>query len=162
MTYLNDLKTLKTVALAGIAGGMAEMLWIISYSSATATDGAVVARQVTASIWHAAGEWALAPALGIAIHLVLSIALAAIAIPLLSRIAQRSGAGLVLVSAVFVLALVWAVNFFFILPLLNPAFVKLMPYSVTLVSKLLFGITMGFVFCSVTPERVRFFSVRRT
>ena len=37
------------------------------------------------------------------------------------------------------LAAVWAINFFVILPVLSPAFVHLVPYSVSLMSKLLFG-----------------------
>lgn len=47
--------------------------------------------------------------------------------------------------AVVTLVLVWATNFLVILPVLDPAFVTLLPYGVTLFSKLLFGITMGWV-----------------
>ena len=36
-------------------------------------------------------------------------------------------------------------NFFLVLPELNPAFVTLLPYGVTLFSKVLFGITLGWV-----------------
>jgi hypothetical protein len=38
------------------------------------------------------------------------------------------------------------INFFLILPVVNPDFVTLMPYAVTLASKLGFGIAMGWVF----------------
>lgn len=48
-------------------------------------------------------------------------------------------------SAMLMLAMVWKVNFFIILPLVNPAFASLMPYGVTLASKLLFGMTLGLV-----------------
>ena len=83
----------------------------------------------------------------------MSITLAAIAAPVLLRIAARhSNSGFVIGGAVFLLALVWAVNFFIILPWLNPAFVTLMPYSVSLASKLLFGVTLGVVLCSL-PRR---------
>jgi hypothetical protein len=44
------------------------------------------------------------------------------------------------------LATVWAVNFLVALPYLNPGFVNLLPYSVTLVSKLLFGVSAAMVF----------------
>jgi hypothetical protein len=38
------------------------------------------------------------------------------------------------------LACVWAVNFFVALPLISPEFVSLVPYPVSLISKLLFGL----------------------
>ncbi|HLD13557.1 MAG TPA: hypothetical protein VJB18_02450 [Burkholderiales bacterium] len=41
------------------------------------------------------------------------------------------------------LAAVWAVNFLVILPVVHPAFVYLLPYPVTLLSKLFFGLAMG-------------------
>ena len=58
---------------------------------------------------------------------------------------QRSGiAGNVLASCA-VLSAVWVFNFFVLLPVLNPGFAGLMPYGVTLASKLLFGVAMGWV-----------------
>ncbi len=54
--------------MAGMAGGMAEILWVTAYCIANSMNCAVVARQVTASVWPAAAEWAFAPALGIFIH----------------------------------------------------------------------------------------------
>lgn len=41
------------------------------------------------------------------------------------------------------LALVWLTNFFLVLLVRDPVFVKPMPYGATLFSKVLFGITMG-------------------
>jgi hypothetical protein len=38
------------------------------------------------------------------------------------------------------LAGVWAVNFFMVLPIVSPAFVHIVPYAVSLTSKLLFGV----------------------
>ena len=38
------------------------------------------------------------------------------------------------------LATVWAINFFIVLPVISAPFVHLVPYSVSLMSKLLFGI----------------------
>jgi hypothetical protein len=38
------------------------------------------------------------------------------------------------------LAAVWAINFLIILPLIDPHFVQIVPYSVSLISKLLFGV----------------------
>jgi hypothetical protein len=43
------------------------------------------------------------------------------------------------------LAGVWATNFFVVLPIVSPAFVHIVPYAVSLTSKLLFGAAMAAV-----------------
>jgi len=58
-------------------------------------------------------------------------------------LARRLRPELTIVSATAALALVWAVNFFLVLPHVNPAFTMLMPYPVTFISKLLFGLAAG-------------------
>ena len=45
--------------------------------------------------------------------------------------------------ALLALGLIWAVNFFVLLPAINPLFVELMPHGVTLLSKLLFAVAMA-------------------
>jgi hypothetical protein len=133
------------ILLAGLAGGAAEVLWIALYSSATGTSGIAVARQVTASVWPAAAEWAIAPALGVALHMALSLGLAAALVPLLLRWGTpRTGHVAFQTSALaaLALALVWVVNFLLVLPVLNPQFVTLMPYGATFLSKLLFAAAM--------------------
>lgn len=132
------------VLLAGLAGGVAEILWVALYSVLAPASGGEIARQVAASLWPSLASGAFAVSAGIAIHLVLSLALgaffaAAVWIPC----ARRRGSAVTLACAVVVLASVWVVNFFIVLPTLNPAFVMLMPYWATLLSKLLFGIAMA-------------------
>ena len=72
----------------------------------------------------------------------LSIALASVFVRALSR---RLGAATIFLAALAALAAVWAFNFLLLLPLINPAFVSLLPHPVTLVSKLLFGVAMASV-----------------
>ena len=43
------------------------------------------------------------------------------------------------------LAGVWAINFFVVLPIVSPAFVHVVPYAVSLTSKLLFGVAAAAV-----------------
>lgn len=43
------------------------------------------------------------------------------------------------------LAGVWATNFFVIVPIISPAFIHLVPYAVSLTSKLLFGLAAAAV-----------------
>ena len=49
----------------------------------------------------------------------------------------------IVTSAAVTLALVWLMNFFVVLPALNPAFTELLPYPLTFASKLLFAIAMA-------------------
>jgi hypothetical protein len=142
--------------LAGLSGGAAEVAWVSLYSNATDTGGMIVAQQVAASVVPAAAALPSAPLLGIAIHMLLSAVLGlAFAATIWRLAAPRLGTAAFLATAAFSLALVWAFNFFVVLPALNPGFVTLMPYGVTLASKLLFGIAMGWVLLSASPRRIR-------
>lgn len=133
-----------TLLLAGLAGGVAEILWVALYGFFAQASGSEIARQVAASLWPSLASGALAVPTGVAIHLALSLALGAIfAAAIWLPFARQRGGVVTLASAVAALAGVWAMNFFIVLPALNPAFVTLMPYGVTLFSKLLFGIAMA-------------------
>ena len=132
------------IFLAGLCGGMAEIVWVAIYSAMTPTSGMEVARQISVSVFPAMVDSSAAASVGIAVHLLLSLLLAgvftlAVWLPF-SRKLRFVPAMLVAVAA---LSGVWAINFFVILPVLNPAFVVLMPYAATLFSKVLFGIAMG-------------------
>lgn len=143
-TLTFDIGIAKVAALGGFAGGVAEMIWVAFYGGLTRINPDAVARGITESLFPAATESSFGPSIGIAIHLLLSIVLAAaFAWALWRPVLLRFGAGATLGSAVLVLAGVWAVNFFAVLPILSPAFVTLLPYDASLVSKLLFGLVMG-------------------
>ena len=130
--------------LAGLAGGFAEILWIALYSSFTSVSGVEVARQVTATLFPSLAALPAAPAIGIAIHLALSAALAVVFVSVVWIPFANSMAGSASVSiAVTALIAVWGINFFVILPIVNPSFVALMPYGVTFISKALFGAAMA-------------------
>lgn len=134
-------------ALAGIAGGAAEMGWISLYGTATGIPLGPIARGIAGSVGPAmaASPWAVE--IGILIHLGLAIALGislALAVPFtLRRLDVRRSE---LPATILILAAVWAVNFLLVLPLINPAFVHLLPYAVTLFSKLLFGFAAAVTF----------------
>lgn len=135
------------IMLAGMAGGLAEMVWIGVYSTVTHTAGADILRQITATLFPAWTHPALAPVLGVGIHLALSLVLAFLCYEMcIKPVARRYGSAAILLGSMMVLAMVWAINFLVILPVINPAFVTLLPFLVTLVSKMLFGIAMGAVF----------------
>jgi len=141
------------ILLAGLAGGIAEVLWVLAYSALTPLSTSEVAREVAASVVPQLAASAAAPALGLAIHLALSIALAYAFVGAAARLCPgtRSGAQTVAI-AVFALAGVWALNFLVLLPLFSPRFATLLPYAATLVSKLLFGAAMGSVLAASSPR----------
>ena len=91
----------------------------------------------------AASAWA--PALGILIHLGLAVLLGIGLAIAVRQVARRWAERSEFSVAVLTLVLVWAANFFLVLPYLNPEFVQLLPYSVTLLSKLLFALAAAAV-----------------
>ena len=134
----------RLILLAGLAGGIVEVIWIGLYSAMTSAESAEVARQVTVTLLPGASGWSWAPMLGIAIHLLLSLMLAAVYVLVIWQpLARRYGAAGTLAGAVGLVLSVWAINFLIVLPYLNAKFVGLLPYAVTLVSKTLFGVAMA-------------------
>jgi len=135
--------------LAGLAGGVAEVAWISIYAAATGSDAAAVARAVTDTV----GFGTSSPAAGgIAIHMAIA-ALLGIAV----AFALRPLRGVTLYAAMTsVLALVWTVNFLIVLPVINPAFVEIVPMGVSLVSKLLFGLAAAWSLQMAQADETRF------
>lgn len=132
--------------LAGLAGGVAEMIWIAGYCAVTPLQGSEVLRQISLSAGLDFGSGLLAPICGIAIHLGLSVLLGLVfALSVWRLPVLRSSVVGSLLASCAVLCVIWAVNFLVVLPSLNPGFVHLMPYGVGLVSKLLFGVAMGWI-----------------
>jgi hypothetical protein len=127
------------VLLAGAAGGLAEILWVMIYSAFTPVSAAVVAREVTASFFPALAAGSYGMWFGIGIHMALALLL---------------GYAFAYLVWALTLAAVWTVNFFVVLPSLNPAFITLMPYSVTFASKMLFAVAMGGILAGVSGREM--------
>lgn len=143
----------RIVLRAGIAGGMMEVLWVSLYSSFSTVSAAEIARQVTASLFPFATDSSIAPVLGLVLHLLLSLVLALLFISIvLKPIFARYGKPGIMISSLITLVLVWKINFFIVLPLLNSSFISLMPLFVTLISKLLFGAVMGWTLIKTYPS----------
>jgi hypothetical protein len=83
----------------------------------------------------------ISPALsGVGVHMALA-ASRGVAVAIALRSAAHDLRGIKLYGAVTAgLVAVWAVNFFVVLPVINPQFVDLVPYTVSFVSKVLFGV----------------------
>jgi hypothetical protein len=133
--------------IAGAAGGIAEIIWIFVYASATGTDAASVARGVTTATGVNLLLQGSSGAFGVAIHMMLAVILGTALAFAWTALSQRwpTRADPYVVTPV-ALAAVWAINFLVILPLIDPNFVHIVPYSVSLVSKLLFGVAAAATF----------------
>lgn len=132
--------------LAGLAGGAAEIAWILLYSGLGNVDTIEVARGVTLTFSSAAAASSMGVILGVVIHMLIAVLLG-IAIAVLSRKIIPLSRSALLEPCFVVAGLVgvWALNFHVVLPLINPEFVHLLPLEVSLASKVFFGIAAAFV-----------------
>jgi hypothetical protein len=145
---------LRNGMIAGAAGGLAEVAWVSLYAVLTGANAASVAHGVTTAV----GATALLPdnaaMLRIAIHMAIAVALGialAAAWQTMSKVSATSPYGFVLAALIGV----WAMNFFVVLPVVSPDFIQLVPYAVSFVSKLLFGIAAAEVLRRTAMETAR-------
>jgi hypothetical protein len=134
----------KAGILAGLAGGAIEIGVVGVYAAFTEASAGAVARGVTETLFSQGGAWALAAPLGIAIHMVIAVALGVALAAVLQPLFRRSSA-LGSAAVVAVLIGIWSMNFLVVLPQINPAFVTLVPYVVSFASKTLFGVATASV-----------------
>ncbi len=145
----NKCSWLLSTITAGVAGGLAEVIWILIYYFDSPASALEVARQISVTIFPATVEAYYAPILGIIIHLLLSLFLAFVfAYTALLLLFKRYGKKGIYLGSLITLAVVWKINFFVVLPLINPSFISMMPFYATLFSKLLFGTAMAWVMSS--------------
>lgn len=132
--------------LAGLAGGVTEIVWVSVYSVLTPISSVEVARQIAATVLPALSDSAYGSTMGVVIHLLLSVILAVFFVLIVLRpVLRQFDSWNITLLSLAALTLVWAVNFLIILPVINPGFITIMPGVVTLISKLLFGFTMGVI-----------------
>ena len=126
---------------AGVVGGAAEAVWISAVAVVSGISALDVARGISSSVGMANLSSSQEIVVGIAIHMMLAAALGiavALACHLLASDVMRARWLYLIVPAALVG--VWVVNFTILLPLINPEFVNLVPYPISFISKLLFGI----------------------
>ena len=141
----------RTIVLAGIAGGTVEIIWGMLYCFGSTLQASLVSEEVARSFLPGMAGLAAVIA-GVAIHYVLALLIAGIAgIAYLRIFAGDIDEPATFATSITALVFVWALNFFVILPVVNPVFVTLMPFTVTLISKVGFGIAMGWVFATDVP-----------
>jgi hypothetical protein len=127
---------LRTGLIIGLAGGLAEIVVIWLYSVLTGGDSIMIARHVASAI----GLDGAPAAIGVVVHMglamILGIALSA-GLQIFDRPTRNGALFSFMVGS---LAVVWVINYFVVLPAVSPSFVHLLPYAITLASKLAFGL----------------------
>lgn len=131
---------------AGLAGGLAEIGWIGLFDLAGGVSSRAVASEIARTLGLEGIAGLSAVAMGVLIHMLaaalLGIALAGVLRLPRTRIASPSVEAL---AAVGFLAAVWGFNFHLLGPAVAPGFVALLPDSISLASKLLFGLSIAAV-----------------
>jgi hypothetical protein len=144
-------ETVRQGILVGIAGGVAEIAWIALYGAASGHDTAAVARAISttiASVLPDGSPIAGTIGFGIAFHMIAAVGLGLALTFVWCAVTVRGAAAVNEYTFMAgALTIVWAFNFFVVLPQIGPllpdvqrAFVDIVPYSASLTSKLLFGL----------------------
>jgi len=134
----HPLAWLTTGALIGLAGGLAEVLVIGAYSSVAGIDASGIAKAIATAVRIDQGS----AATGLAVHMALSalLGMALLAVARGSGLLRAGTALYIYAMSILALSAIWILNFFVVLPILSPGFVHLLPYAVTLASKLMFAV----------------------
>ena len=144
-----DRSVLSAGLLIGLAGGSVEILVVWLYSALTGGDAAMVARHVASAV----GLDGASAVAGLAVHMGLAVALGIVLSAMVQSLAALSDRA-IWSFMTGSLAAVWAINFFIVLPVVSPGFVHLLPYSITLASKLAFGSVGAAVLQLLRPVHV--------
>ena len=140
-----------TIVLAGIAGGTVEIIWVLLYCLGSPLQASLVAEEIARSFLPGTAGMTAVIA-GVVVHYILSLLIAGVAaIAYLRVFAGDFDESTIFATSISALAIIWASNFFVVLPVVNPVFVTLMPLTVTLISKIGFGVAMGWVFATAAP-----------
>ena len=138
----------RTVILAGVAGGTVEIVWVMMYCFGSPLSASLVGEEVARSFLPQM-TGIMAVVTGVFIHYVLAFLIAAAAVLAYRRVFEGDiDEPAVFATSIAALVVIWATNFFVVLPIVNPVFVTLMPYTVTLISKIGFGIAMSWIFAA--------------
>jgi hypothetical protein len=136
----------RTGAMAGLAGGTAEVMWVALYGMMSPTSSAAIARGIAATFSPELAANPMGVMAGVAIHMVIALLLGiAIVLAIRSLIPAERQTYLEPLMIVGLLVGIWAFNFLVLLPRINPDFITLIPYGASFASKVWFGIAAASV-----------------
>lgn len=138
-------KVLAAGGAAGLAGGLAEVVFMGGYSSVAGINPAEILRLITFTLFDTSvafgpdGLWA-----GLLIHFTLSLFIG-VSFSLFARLALKGPftQAKALAWSSIALTAIWAFNFFVLLPVYNADFVQFVGVSPAFFSKLSFGVVMA-------------------
>lgn len=133
---------LQAGAACGIAGGLAEVMFMAAYNLIAGTSGRTTLSLITLTFFdHEIAFGPLGAFGGLLIHFALSIIVGIFFSIFMFN--DKIPFSRVFASGIALLIAIWTFNFFLLLPKINPEFVEMVPVNVALFSKLLFGVSMG-------------------
>lgn len=152
--FMHPTDTVRQGIIAGMAGGLAEIAWIASYGTLTNRDTTQVAQTISAVVapmFPGTVSISAPVAFGITIHMIAAVLLGVALVFIWQWLSDRYRRAIDVYGFMLgALVAVWAVNFFVVLPVISPffmdlnrSFVDLIPYPVSLGSKLLFGLAVA-------------------
>lgn len=150
----NAASNLALGAIAGLAGGAAEILWISIAHIFGGTSPVLVARAITAAFDRSSAAAPAAAMLGTSIHLLLSALLGGLMYSAWAGLlkSQRMSLSIMPVS-IAILMTVWMMNFYLVLPVLDPDFIIKVPLWTGMISKLSFAVAFSWSVRSIASSR---------
>jgi hypothetical protein len=156
MTYPSDdskpANWIGTGLAIGVAGGLAEVLVVGAYMSVAGVDAAKVAGAIATAVRVEPGS----AIVGLAVHMAMAagLGLALLAGAKASGLLRDRSAMRTYGMALLALGAIWSLNFFVVLPVVSPGFVHLLPYPITLASKLMFAVAAAATLRSMPADAV--------
>jgi hypothetical protein len=143
---------LRNGLVVGIAGGTAEIAVVGLYSASSGTDGSAIARAIASTV----GFTDPSAVMGVAAHMVIAAGLGIVLTVAWQTLGARHLPRQMLLPVMLAsLALIWAVNFFIVLPAIGSGVATMLPHVVTLASKLAFGAAAALSLSLVQPAAAR-------
>jgi len=137
-------KLWKLALWSGLTAGLSEIIWISLYCILSNTDGFHIAHQITETIFPTYSYSSGSLVLGLTIHFTLSL-LSSIAFirTLWLPFTRHYHKSVTLIFGILLGMIIWMLNFWVILPIINHSFVQLLPNLVTFISEIIFGLTLA-------------------
>ena len=127
--------------LAGLVGGVAEIVWISIAHVFGGTSPVGVARAIAGTLGHSSTSATSTALMGASIHLALAGLLGGVMYMVWIRLMKPSKSRVsIMVFSIATLKAVWAINFYLVLPNLDPGFIVKVPVVNGLISKLSFAV----------------------
>lgn len=140
--------------LAGLAGGATEVMWILALGVAGRIDAASVTSAVALTVVPSTTPGSLLPAIALGVHFGLSALLGLVFGALARRFLPDGDILKTHLAGTTLLLLIWAMNFFVVLPIIDSPLPALIPLPMSFVSKALFALAMVATLSALREQRV--------